>query len=585
MDTTVKIQNATIHTVGKKPKEDRKVFPLLRRVTFLAFLGSAFYLVPQAVDVGVAVYTDLKVPRAQTPIPQGSAKWISNDEPLVWEEAAKDLDPEWNKRSDVFNPLGLLTLFKDLKMTEQQKLLVTINYKVATEQYILSADEPQLRAFLEHRNTNAREWLDNAWEKIQEQMLTGKTVSLPINDIAKEQLEHDKINMNVWQDDATKQTHTIYELLSRGWESVYVDLSERAAPTTEQQARQNLTHAVQDSGLAALVVSGVVANAPHLMNAQAINLQQANIDLRRTTGLQGGVLGVNHRVILHNEYINSDGSMKTLDNGYLLIKSSWQTLGHEWFHAFDAGQISAIKGRGYANLVSNYLGRPTLNAYRDRYNLHAKQQKLHDEILKNPIDSVIQPQLLKEVAAREAQRYKGGSVMFLALDRASQQALQDGAQQNTKNWSQYRTMAADFAQEYSLQDWAQKNKLSPTSPQTKLQWLSEKEYAVRYLSSPTEKMAFLFQGHLEALNKTGQSKILNGEMRGESGVYVPTVAESFQNTPYWNNYFASLQNWWTEDMQKRHIATPPALSKTNIVDNRSKSSVLPPLPPLPPVTP
>lgn len=582
MDTTVKIQNATIHTVGKKPKEDRKVFPLLRRVTFLAFLGSAFYLVPQAVDVGVAVYTDLKVPRAQTPIPQGSATWISNDEPLVWEEAAKDLDPEWNKRSDVFNPLGLLTLFKDLKMTEQQKLLVTINYKVATEQYILSADEPQLRAFLEHRNTNAREWLDNAWEKIQEQMLTGETVSLPINDIAKEQLEHDKINMNVWQDDATKQTHTIYELLSRGWESVYVDLSERAAPTTEQQARQNLTHAVQDSGLAALVVSGVVANAPHLMNAQAINLQQANIDLRRTTGLQGGVLGVNHRVILHNEYINSDGSMQTLDNGYLLIKSSWKTLGHEWFHAFDAGQISAIKGRGYANLVSTYLNRPTLNAYRDRYNLHAKQQKLHDEILKNPIDSVTQPQLLKEVAARDAQRYKGASVMVLALDRASQQALHDGAQQNAKNWSQYRTLAADFAKEYSLNDWAKKNKLSPTIPQNKLQWEKEKEYAVRYLSSPTEKMAFLFQGHLEALSKTGQSKILNGEMRGESGVYVPTVAESFQNTPYWNNYFASLQNWWTDDMQKRHVAIPPTLSKANIVDSRSKLPSLPPLPPLPP---
>lgn len=585
MDATVKIQNATIHAIGKKPIKDRKILPLLRRVMFLAFLGSVFYVGPQVGDIGFAVYVDFKIPRAQTPISHSPATWISNEEPLVWEEAAKDLDPAWNKISDVFNPLALLPLFDNLKMSEQQKLLVTINYKVATERYILGADEPQLRATLEKRNASARQWLDESWEQIQYQLTSGQRISLSINDIAKEQLEHDKINPAVWQDDATKQTHTIYEMLSRGWESAYVDLSQRSVPTTEQQARENLTQAVQDSGLAALVVSGVMANSPHLMNLQAANLQQANMDLRRTTGLQGGVLGVNRRVILHNEYINSDGSMRTLDNGYLLIKSSWKTLGHEWFHAFDAGQISAIKGRGYANLVSTYLDRPALNTYRDRYNLHSKQQQLHDEILQAPIDTTTQTQFVKEVATREAQRYKGGSVMVLALDRASRQALQDGAHHTAKNWLQYRAVATDFAKNYSLQDWAKKNNTDPNSSRAKQQWEDEKKYAVSYLNSPTEKMAFLFQGHLEALNQKNETKVLSGEMQGESGVYVPTVAESVQNIPYWNAYFTSLQQWWSDDTQKRIPTTAPVLSKTNIIQNRSKISSLPPLPPLPTVAP
>lgn len=588
MSATVKVDNTTIYVVGRKSSNERKVLPLLRRITFLAFLGSAFFVVPKITDIGSAVYTDLKVPPTHTPIPQGSPVWISNDEPLVWEEAAKDLDPEWNKRSDVFNPLIMLNLFSDLKMTEQQKLLVILNYKVATERYIIASDEPQLRSLLENRNTRARQWLDNAWESVQQQSMSGEPVELSVNDIARDQLDHDKITLQSWQDDATKQQHTIYDLFIREAVSAYIDIKQETNKSPvlvdQQQAQDNLTQAVRDSGLAAFVVPGIMSNSPRLMNIQAKNLQQANLDLRRTTGLNGGVLGVNRRVILHNEYIDSNGSMEPLDNGYFWVKSSWKTLGHEWFHAFDASQTSSIKGRGYVNFVSTYLDRSSLSTYRDRYALHSKQKQLHNDIVATQFDKNTSAQFVKEVGIRSTERTPGGSIMVLSLDKASQQALKDGAQNTVGNWSHYRQVAAEFAKNYSLQEWATTNRYTVTE-HSQRQWEEEKERAVRYLQSPTENMAFLFQGHLEVLYQSNNIQALSGELAGESGLYVPTIAESKQQMTYWNTYFASVQQWWSNDLQERQTVPWPMLSKTSVVQNRSKHSTLPPLPPLPPATP
>lgn len=586
MSATVKIDNTTIYVVGKKPSTERKVVPLLRRIAFLTFLASTFFVAPKVADIGSAVYTDFKVPRAHTPLPQGGPVWISNDEPMVWEEAAKDLDPQWNQRSDVFSPLIMLPLFSDLEMTDQQKLLVILNYKVASERYILGSDETQLRSLLENRNAQARQWLDNAWEKIQQQVMSGETVELSVNDIARDQLDHNKITLKSWQDDIEKQQHTSYDLFIREAVSAYIDLEQaenkNLVVVDQQQAQDNLIQAVRESGLAALVVPGIMSNSPRLMNIQAQNIQQANMDLRRTTGLNGGVLGVHHRVILHNEYINSNGSMEALDNGYLWIKSSWKTLGHEWFHAFDAGQISAMKGRGYVNFVSTYLDRSSLSVYRDRYALHSKQKQLHDDIVATELDAHTTAQFINEVGIRSAERTSDGSVMVLALDKASQQALKDGAQKSAHNWSHYRQMAVEFAKNYSLDEWASSNHYNVTE-QSERQWMEEKERAVRYLQSPTENMAFLFQGHLAALYHKNDIKALSGELDGESGLYVPTITESTQQITYWNTYFSSIQQWWGDDDQERKIIPWPMLSKTNIVQNRFKQSSLPPLPPLPPL--
>lgn len=586
MSATVKIDNTTIYVVGEKPSTERKVVPLLRRITFLTFLTSSFFVAPKIADIGSAIYTDFKVPRAHTPLPQGDPVWIRNDEPMVWEEAAKDLDSQWDQRSDIFNPLIMLPLFSDLKMTDQQKLLVILNYKVASERYILGSDEIQLRSLLENRNARARQWLDNAWEKIQQQAMSGEVVELSINDIARDQLQHDKITLKSWQDDAAKEHHTIDKLIGREVASAYIDIGKtpkNVGIVDYQQAQDNLLQAVRDSGLAALVVPGVMSNSPKLMNMQAQNIQQANIDLRRATGLNGGVLGVHHRVILHNEYINSNGSMEPLDNGYLWIKSSWKTLGHEWFHAFDASQISAIKGRGYVNFVSTYLDRSSLSVYRDSYALHSKQKQLHDDIVATQFDAHTNTQFINEVAVRSAERTADGSVMVLALDKASQQALKDGAQKNAHNWSYYRQMAVGFAKDYPLQQWATSNRYIVTE-QSQHQWEEEKERAVRYLQAPTENMAFLFQGHLAALYHKNDIKALSGELDGESGLYVPTIAESTQQMTYWNTYFSSLQQWWGDDAQERKTLPWPMLSKTNIVQNRSKQSSLHPLPPLPAAT-
>lgn len=583
MTASIKIQSDTVYAIGSKPLDQRKVLPLLRRAAFIGFLGSVFWAVPQVLDVAQAVYTDIKQPSVDAPVPTHSTVWLTNDEPIVWEEAAKDAfkdNNNWSAAVD-FNTDMLLDLFETLDITQEQKLMIAINYKVASERYILGSEEPTLKAFFENRNAQSRQWLDEAWEKIQEQSLSGHTVTLQANEAVATHLNHYNLSLQQWGEKTKSlQQQSIADLFKQERDSVYRNAQERkeipyGMQNQEipdiQHAQELLRQAVDQTGLAALVVSGTVAHDEQLMYIQSQLLQQANVDLRRITGFDGGVLGVNRRMVLSNEHLNSNGTMERMLNGYIWVNSNWDTLGHEWFHALDAAQMHVIKGRGRDNYMSQSIERSSLGWFKDPYDLQSKQQKLSEELKNYTLSASDNAQFVHEVRTRIANQYPAKSIMMLALDQAAQEAADNGLPLEGSSWLHYRLRAVEIAQAYPLNEWVQHNKRNPNDVQTQLQWQKEKEYAQMYLQLPTEKMAFMFQGHLQALAHNNDIQVLSGDLAGQPGVYVPTVVESTRQIPLWNTYFTELKDWWNMDVQNR--LNPLSVSKNTILEKRTTVAV------------
>lgn len=580
MTATIKIHTNTVHAIGPKALTKRNVVPLLRRVAFIGFLSSVFWAVPHALDVAHDMYTDIKTPSVDAPLPVLSAVWLANDEPLVWEEAAKDAFKEKNDLETAvdFDAPMLLDLFETLQMTPEQKLMVAVNYKVASERYILGSQEPQLKEFFEHRNTQSRQWLDQAWEQIQQQSLSGQTAALKANDAVNDHLNHYNISLQQWNEkNQTAQQHSLIDLFKQERDSVH-RTNQSAPPVVHQtdliQAQEMLLKAVDETGLAALVVSGSVAHDEQLMAVQAQLLEQTNVDLRRITGFDGGVLGVNRRVVLNNEHLNSNGTMQRMSNGYIWVNSNWDTLGHEWFHALDSAQIHFIKGRGRVNYLSDSIERGSLGWLKDPYDLQDKQRRLINTLQNTPLPIADHPQFINEVRARILHQFPAQSVMMLALDQAAQEAVNSGASSTRSSWLHYRMRAVEIAQNYSLNDWAIKTQRDPNRIEVQREWEKEKEYATSYLQFPTEKIAFMFQGYLEALAKNGDITVLSGDLAGQPGVYVPTVVESAKQKPIWNTYFSSLKQWWNADQQQRLPSM--TLSKATIVEKRATAVQTPP---------
>ena len=462
--------------------------------------------------------------------------------------------------------------------------MVSVTLKVASERYILGSDEPVLKSYLETRNTKARIWLDDAWEKIQQQSLTGKPADLTANEDVENYLDHHKMSLQAWmsQSKAIKR-YSIDSMFAQERTSIYANTIQHNNITDQiaqrelkipsyQKAQNDLLKAVEESGLGALIVPGSVASSAQLMYVQSLSLQQANKDLQKITGFDGGVLGLNRRVVLHNEYSDSNGSMHVLDNGYIWIKSEWNTLGHEWFHGLDATQVRSIKGRAYNHLVSRYLDRSSLSGFQDQYKLQEKQKRLNSAVEQYTLPETESLNFSREIAGRRLSEFEGGPLMMWALDQASQEAVANGTVKTGSSWWHYRMRAVEIAKNYPFNKWCEKNQRDAKDIQSENDWRQERERAERYLLVSSEKLAFVFQGHLEALYNNGDTKTLRGELVGQPGIYIPTVVESRHQIPLWNTYFNSLNQWWVDDQKIRMDTTQVKVLKDKVKDKRTRTS-------------
>lgn len=115
------------------------------------------------------------------------------------------------------------------------------------------------------------------------------------------------------------------------------------ADTTPHQnmkkARQSLATAVQETGLRSLRLPLVYWATPQEVARAAQTLTTANSELATATGWTGQVLGLGGRVELAlgnpSEDYRASGVTLGDRSGRLQITTRWESLGHEWFHAFD----------------------------------------------------------------------------------------------------------------------------------------------------------------------------------------------------------------------------------------------------------
>ena len=140
-----------------------------------------------------------------------------------------------------------------------------------------------------------------------------------------------------WQDASGPATAPWLELvgelgmLAPSFSGLPVDASGGLLP-----ARESLLAAAAETGVRELRVPLVVwGDALRLMD-MAEGLRQANQDLEAATGWQGGVLGLDGRLVLTLGVVDHamvDGHLP--DGSTLAMEADWGELGHEWMHALD----------------------------------------------------------------------------------------------------------------------------------------------------------------------------------------------------------------------------------------------------------
>lgn len=129
------------------------------------------------------------------------------------------------------------------------------------------------------------------------------------------------------------------------WVALFGEIDLMASPSTGlenpsdptlAQAMEDLAQATHEVGLKHLQVPLASWGCAPCLSDIALGLRQANADLSAVTGWSGPVLGLDGRVGLTLgvlEQANTDGHERS---GQLLeLRSDWQDLPHEWFHALD----------------------------------------------------------------------------------------------------------------------------------------------------------------------------------------------------------------------------------------------------------
>lgn len=103
-----------------------------------------------------------------------------------------------------------------------------------------------------------------------------------------------------------------------------------------EEAKDSLAQATHDVGLKHVRVPLALWGCAPCLSDMALGLRQANADLSAIAGWSGPVLGLDGRVGLTLgvlESAHADGHERSGES--LEVRSDWQDLAHEWFHALD----------------------------------------------------------------------------------------------------------------------------------------------------------------------------------------------------------------------------------------------------------
>ena len=613
-------ESKKVITVGKRSSSLRRIFAYTLvgalALNNISILGDGFDTIVLGGTVALTTLTgSQKVPQA--PVVQGEQPvWIEfgqtvdnpdvlsevglGDGQYVQEALAKDPFSEFfflSSEEGLKDFQNIDRFFIDHKITPKVAMVIVSHMQIAQGVAVLGRNDPFLMKKEKDRQQQSSDFLWQAWEALQnkdEELFktlvmdasTDHDVMLNLNQMGGTTMTKggDTSSMNLRSYDFSfnerKEYHALVDdyiyvetQLAQSFVTGYNQLTQENGVIFEDEdlkndnllsAREDVMQATAEAGIAVLYLPQNVAyNIPELRTV-ATSIRGANSDLQHFTKWDGPVLGMNYRLILDLDTALGSAYTYPDDDGFIHMKTWWDSLGHEWFHLVDFSQNEYVKfmGVGRLNLMpltsQNNPKYGELTSFGDPYNISSITAHLWQG-LENPsltlqqregIRNETRDNILKRASMEEGTKEtsQGGTASFLAQteERAGSEVVSEGSP-----WFHWRGHAGDLEKRQSLWHY-----LIPSQ-------------AGRYLNNPTEVLAFSFAGSLDGYFENQQN---NGspyrsvllfsnvtQMENLAG-YEPTLVEGNAVAPVWRGYFSQLNSWWQADKKARNTFIQSQLS-------------------------
>lgn len=314
------------------------------------------------------------------------------------------------------------------------------------------------------------------------------------------------------------------------------------------------------TALAVVLPQAVASNTVLLQNFNQ-RLSQANTDLQQATGLTGGVLGLNFRVVLDTSFPMAT-AQTIQEQGRVHIRGWWDNLAHEWFHALDRAQAAdmrlSIPGINLSR--QNHFGSPLLLTFKDKSNLYAAQETLWEGLQEIDLSASDRAQVVAQLTAQRKQDTSfHRHMLFYGLNNVN---LQDLQHSKGSLWLAYRRQAVEVLETTNKQQWVTRahEESGVDVPALNAYFEASKANATTYLQDKTELLAFAFEA--SAATAMGPDNLLGNIGQNEGALYRPSFEEAKAQQKVWRVYFASLGNWWRADQQVRQATAVPVFSQT-----------------------
>lgn len=560
-----------VYTVGERPLPKRSGFlrSVVQMVAGATLTLVAMNNIPLIPDVGVGLKSFLGSvtntishdPGVPAPKPFVS-KSTSSSYPLGWIERDQsqtqptsfDQAIEADDRID-FNE-AFAEMLKAQNMTAKDATVVVTHYQIANTISVLGGEEPTLRETETQRQRESYQWVEQAY-----QLLAYSDPSHPEHDKWTELMEtapqdpQVELNLRLYREYKNKDPWSAVEFrLQQDLTSDIPELSQthslkhvdtQAKSLTLAQARHRLQESVERSGLASLRLSHPISQTPQSLVRLAHMLDSANAELQHITGLTGGVLGVNKRVILDlDAFTTTATTYYTNSDSYIHIKSYWDKLPHEWFHAMDYAMqesyapLSFLKpARQEALSRANNPSYRDLGGLGDKFGLAAAQQALWQSFEHPDLSADDRRKLALHVAEHNQEHLINNPDNF--YDRANMMAVKD-VPENGSPWLYWRKQNATRAGRQSM-----------------LQFVFG-DHMSRYLRSETEALAFSFATYAQLVldQENSQGRIVHLHEREDEGQFVGFEVfgpEAQAQAGAWKTFFQATRPWWQHDQHARGL--------------------------------
>lgn len=520
-----------VHAVGPRPRSSRALHKLLVNVAFFA-CGFAAYQIPSVapffdgvISSSVSVSKAVSLPQ-QAPTPTGSAP--------SWMQAPHSSLYQWMFDQGVSYE-AFQSHLQD-KVSPEMALAILVTMQTVDGAYITGSQQPDFVETLQSKMSSSRSWLEEVHRLIQR----GEN---PQHLLVSNDLYHEKkmLFQSSWSYIQASSPQDPWKLVEEQfWGDLEVafgrdrtGLNKVAAHSklSLTQSREELSLTVQKVGLAGLRVPMGVSESPEDLQVIAAKLERGNDELQRLTRFDGGVLGLNGRVVLDLSGAYRDGKAFADDHGFVHIKAWWPTLGHEWFHAFDYAQATNLSGVYPVSPLSLQHGLD----HKEKHPVFEAQSELWQKLQSPDLSEQDQQEIFNAFKSQKPSATPSLHPMFAATRQADTEASVRSVPKGKSPWLYWRSYASDV--------------LSAGGDDVV-------EYR-EYLQSPSEIMAFSFNAHASLTDKN--TLLYDPELWSMgSASYQPTVVEVLSQKKTWNSFFGKNQTWWKEDQATRLPASVPS---------------------------